>query len=205
MMAKEENLRAIFDDIVEAVKVSSLDGDLIASLCRDLDRSRPLMLRSYDNIRAYAKSKYMRHANGRMDRHKVAACIMVSVLSELNLSESSRLKGSEFLKERVAIKTGLSLLRTWITSDNENFKNGKIIAFLDKNNGLTLPPPVCDDKPYEKNWALELYYNQEEARKCNGNLPILSMSDKLFLIESYNRALAGDLFDFKNFDKEQFQ
>ena len=190
-MAKDENLRAIYDGVIEAVKESNLAVGLTASICKDIERSKPAMLRCYDNIRAYTKTKYMQDADGRLDRHKVIACVMSSVLLGLNLSDSEKVEGGKFLKERLAIKIGLSLLRTWITRDNEDFKNGKIIAFLDERGGLVLPPPICDNKPYDKNWVLELHYNQQAAKEHNGNLPILSMSDKLFLIESYNRALAG--------------
>jgi len=190
-MAKEESLRAIFDSVIECVKASTLAVDLKDGVYKDLERSIPLMMRRYDNTRASVKSRYMKHTSGLMDRHKVAACVMISVLTGLELSDSTGIKGGEFIKERIAIITGLSLLRTWIANDNENFKNGKIIAFLDQNDGLALPPPICDDKSYGKNWVLELHYNQKEAVNCGGSLPVLSMSDKLFLIESYNRALAG--------------
>jgi hypothetical protein len=189
-MAKEETLNSIFDGIVDSVKTSDLDKSLVMSLSNDLIRSKTLILRQYDNTRAYAKPKYMSAPDGKMDRHKVVACIMVSVLHGLKLTESGDIDGSEYIKERVAIKAGLSLLRTWITADNENFKNGKLITFLNKNNGLVLPHSICDDKPYEKNWVAELYYNQEEAKKYKCNLSILSISANLFLIESYNRALA---------------
>jgi len=192
-MAKESSLQAIFDVAVKAIETSSnISEDVRNSVCESIKRTKALILRRYENVKAYVKPTYMRDADGLLDRHKVAACFMVSLLTELKLSEADTRLGGERLKEQVAVVVGLSLLRTWITNDNENHKNEKIIAFLDHNGGFVFPPPVCDVRPYVENWLLELYYNQEEAKKHHGSSPVLSISGEMFLIESYNRVLAGD-------------
>jgi hypothetical protein len=184
-MPKEMNFNSVYDDVINAMKASGRPAPFVSAVCGDLERSKVPMMRCYSGINSSVKFDYMKISEGRLDRHKCAAAFMVATLNGLKLEKCAVIAQNEFLLEDIAIHIGLIILRTFICFDSKNHKNAGIIAFLNESKGFVFPEPICDSKPYIKNWALELYY----ARKAEA-LFVLSLSDKLFLLESYNRALA---------------
>jgi len=185
-MPKEINFNALFDDVISSVSSPNLglSSGQIQALHSDFNSSKVLMLRNYDGVKNYIKAHYMEDSTGLLDRHKCAASFMVATLNTLKLDNSSRLNKSLFLKEKIAIVAGLSVLRTFIVGDNANYKNAGIITFLGENGGFVFPEVISDHKPYQRNWALELQCAHKEDK-----LFVLSLSNQLFCIERYNMQL----------------
>jgi hypothetical protein len=179
-MASEKTFTAIFEDVLRYVENHTANKALAARFCKMFSDSKTNICRGYNDIKTAVKVNYMKVSDGLLDRHKCAASFMIACLNELRMQDDESLN-----KEKMAIAVGLVVLQTFIIGDNKNYKNVGIITFLNKNNGFKFPDPICDDKPYVQNWALELYYNRKEDK-----ISVLSLADKLFLIERYNRLLS---------------
>jgi len=185
-MPKEIHFNALFDDVINRLGSPNLglSSDQIQALRSDFNSSKIFMLRNYDGVKSRIKGRYMEDPAGLLDRHKCAASFMVATMNELKLDNSAHLNKSKYLKEKVAIVAGLSVLRTFIVGDNANYKNAGIIAFLDENDGFKFPEVISDHKPYHQNWALELHYAYKEDK-----LFVPSLSHQLFCIERHNMQL----------------
>jgi len=195
-MAAAKSFNAIFDDIVTCIENSrsmfDLDGieEFARVVCDALKKLKPEIEREYAYINHKTKREFMQDAGGLLDRHKCAAALMISVLEVFELGRDIEAKvnsilKTNLLKEKLAIIVGSTILSTMIKDDRSE-KNAGIIAFLDKNNNeFKYPDVICDSEPYAKTWALGLHY----ARMKN-KLFVLSLSNELFLIETYNRMLS---------------
>ncbi|MCL1947292.1 MAG: hypothetical protein FWF51_09130 [Chitinivibrionia bacterium] len=179
---EEANFNTLFDVFLEKVK-EEVGIEFYTTLYRDFTKSKSKMLRNYSDVNFYAKASYMKHKNDLLlDRHKCAACFMISVLNELDLNIDDY--NSNLIKEKIAILAGLGIMHFMIVRNNHNYKDSGFISFL-KDSDFEFPEPICDKNQYLKNWALELGHAYKEDR-----IFILSLSNELFLIEQYNRCLA---------------
>jgi hypothetical protein len=179
-MASEITYDRLFTDIVEAVKKGIADE----SVSKLVERSRTAIRNDYSGINRLVKTVYMADPDGFLDRHKCGACFMVAFMRSL-IIQSDQKKYEEY-REKLAIIAGLTVMGTFIMGDSGNHNNAGIIAFLTLNKGFVFPDLLCDTEPYDRNWAFELrmdYYG--------GRLSVLSLAHELFLLESYNRALAS--------------
>jgi hypothetical protein len=77
------------------------------------------------------------------------------------------------------------LLKIFIQKECRDIANMGLIEFINKNGGLRYPPCVCDKNSYLNTWMTELYCARKEDR-----LFVLSISNNLFMIETYNRQRA---------------
>ena len=178
---EEANFNTLFDIFLERVK-EEVGIEFYITLCRDLTKSKSRMFRNYSDVNTYAKASYMKRKNDLLlDRHKCAACFMVSVLNELDLNVKDY--KSDLIKEKIAILAGLGIMHFMIVRNNKNYKDSGFVSFL-KERDFEFPEPICDKNQYLKNWALELGHAYKEDR-----IFILSLSNELFLIEQYNRCL----------------
>lgn len=117
----------------------------------------------------------------RLDRHKCAACFMIAILNELDLTITNY--KSPLIKEKIAALAGLGILHFFITCDNRNLKDVGFATFI-KEKDFVFPANVGDKNEYMKNWTLELFHSFKENRTF-----ILSLSNELFLIEQHNRQI----------------
>lgn len=147
---------------------------------------------AYTKFNKHCKEEYMEDPEGRLDRHKVAACYMLAILKAYPLSVDFEPDQGILitLNEHLAIETGLSVLKTFITAPKdsdeiEDFPNidpeEDVKIF---NNGFKFPKAQDEifHGEYRKNFAIELYFTHKEDR-----YNILSLSHSLYLLELYNR------------------
>jgi hypothetical protein len=185
-MADEITYDKFFEDIIVAIKGAVTVQTDSERLIRIVERSKPAILGEYLANNSLVKATHMKDPDGRLDRHKCAACFMVAFMKKLIIERDN--DKYENYRERLAILAGLTVMGTFIKG-RDSYDNTEILAFLTKNDGFELPELLCDKVSYERNWALELrsvYRGKDSGQKFS----VLALSDELFLIESYNRQLA---------------
>lgn len=131
----------------------------------------------------HCKLHYMESSDKYIDRHKIAAAIMIGILKHTPLKIIGAIyytsPNKVAFNEHLAITVGLSILRAFIEADlHENYKNNsKYQVYLSQiENGIVLPKAKHGD--YRNNWANELYYTRK-----NGNYNILSLAHELYFLE----------------------
>jgi len=189
--------KTLFSNVVEAIKNAKADNKYADPLSRLVERSMFAIHREYEDIKLFVKSTNMKNPNCRLDRHKCGACFMVAFMKRLIIEKDNA--QYEKYREVLAIIAGLTVVATFIKGNSRNYDNARIMAFLDTNRGFVLPKPLCDKvDAYEKSWVFELrnaykiYMEYRHEKDKRDGFSVLSLSNELFLIESYNRALAGD-------------
>lgn len=130
----------------------------------------------------------MKNPDGKLDRHKVAACYLIAIASirpmrfviELN-KENKKVHFS--LNEKLAITTALSLLRAFFiaaTEENKELSNeekGTLIYKFDK--GIAIPDEnLINHGEYINNYANEIRFSI-----ADGSISILSIAHELYLLE----------------------
>jgi hypothetical protein len=150
-------------------------------------QSRVVIKAEYEKLRDETKRECMLDVSEPLDRHKCAACFMVAFMKKLKIPSLEQSPStSKLFREKMAIDVGLNILITMIRCDTRA-TNAEFIDFLDNSQNLFVFPDIlCDERPYEHNWALGLYYDRQKER-----LSVLSLSNTLFWVESYNRQLAA--------------
>lgn len=182
-MANLDSYDAIFNNAVAVVEQNGEQWakNLTVPLIASLTESRSAIEKEYERLRDDTKERFMQSATEPLDRHKCVACFMIAVVTALDITKI--LKNPvvpRLIKEMVALEVGLSILITMIRENPA--KNAKLIVFLDKNdNEIAFPDVICDDEEYLLNWARGLFYDRED-----GCLSVLSLSNTLFLIETFN-------------------
>jgi hypothetical protein len=189
--------KTLFDNVVEAIKTAKAEREYAVPLSRLVERSKFAIHREYEDVKVFVKSTSMKKTDGRLDRHKCGACLMVAFMKRLIIENDCA--QYEKYREVLAIIAGLTVMATFIKGNSGNYDNARIIAFLDTNNGFILPEPLCDKvDAYEKSWVFELrnaykiYMSYKDDFFKREGFSVLSLANELFLIESYNRVLAGD-------------
>lgn len=144
-----------------------------------LKKKKAAMFRSYSAVRNSVKLNYMQNPKGLLDRHKCAAAFMIAFLSQTALEDKN------VNKEKTAILIGLYILKLFINSPNEGYSDPVMAAHIEVN-GFRFPKCKCDEGVYLHNWALGIHYDHKD-----GNLSVLSLANALFMLEAYNRYIAG--------------
>jgi hypothetical protein len=170
-----------FSYIIDCVKkeVESAIGPKGKDFCTFLEERKPKMFHNYDTIRNSARTRYLQDHKGLLDRHKCAAAFMVAFLNQVYLEEEN------IFKETVAIGIGLFILKLFINSQSDENRDPAMAAYIETK-GFKFPTCGCDESVYRHNWALGLHYDYRD-----GKLSILSLANELFMIEAYNRQIAG--------------
>lgn len=130
-----------------------------------------LLEENYRNI----KKKYMKDCVNNLDRHKVAAVVIISILQiDLIKYDKDVPKGEMFIgKEIIATQIALSIMC--------DFLNDRIAAvgINHKISSYYMPHPMSCETPYFLVFVRNLVYSKEDFV-----LNPLDISEKLFLLET---------------------
>ena len=132
----------------------------------------------------------MKSPEGKIDRHKVAACYMIAIITLKPMKFTKKIDGKEVplaINEALAITVGLSLIRAFAIAaikEDEALSEeeaDKLIAKFDK--GISVPSGnLVNHGMYKENYANELHFAVAE-----GNICILSVAHELYLLEVITR------------------
>ena len=184
--------RKSFDNLWEKVINLSISKFIALPQVYCSETAKEDIWKEYTKLNKYCKEQYMQDPEGRLDRHKVAACYMLAILKAyplgINFNPDQGILIT--LNEHLAIETGLSVLKTFITApkDNDEIEDFPNINPEEDikifNNGFDFPKEQGEifHGEYRKNFAIELYFTHKE--ECYN---ILSLSHSLYLLELYNR------------------
>lgn len=144
----------------------------------------------YIFLNRYCKLNYMASTEGKLDRHKVAACYMMAILIVSPMRFSVKRDSAEnalALNEGLALTVGLSLVRAFAISaieENKNLDQMQKDEFISKfESGIKIPEgELVNHGDYWTNFCSELYYELIE-----GKLSILSLAHELYLLEVITR------------------
>jgi len=168
----------IFDCVIKELE----DGGILPStgaFCAFLRKKKASMFRNYVAVRNSAKLSYMQNPKGLLDRHKCAAAFMMAFLSQ------TALESRNVYKEKVAILIGLYILKIFINSPNDGYGDPVMATHIEIND-FRFPKCKHDEGLYVHNWALGIHYDYMESK-----LSVLSLANALFMVEMYNRQIAG--------------
>jgi hypothetical protein len=186
-MAKDSTYEALFQAIVKAIHTDNkLKKEVnVADLASWVMGSKTSILTYYGKINGLVKLLYMEKEGCLLDRHKCGACFMIAFLQKLDNKNSLWIKYEKY-RERLAILVGLTVMGTFIMSEDRTVENAVILDALTKNRTLKFPEKLYEKTyPYYKTWSLEL----RDAYKYGG-FSVLALANELFLIERYNRDCA---------------
>lgn len=135
----------------------------------------------------HGKRRYMKNRDEFLDRHKIAAAVMISILKTTPIkivgpihytAEPARWGFNEHL----AITAGLSVLKAFIITDVRNKYSHDKETMQNKLKELEsdIKFPVAKHGDYRDNWANELYYTRKD-----GSYNLLALAHELFLLEIY--------------------
>ena len=142
---------------------------------------------SYSKWNQLCKERYMIDSNGRLDRHKVAACYLAAIetVRPMNFPHIADSDAAHNISnELLAISVAMSVLNACIMSAIAHDKNmdskekNQKMAYFTK--GIRYPDTEVMHGDYIMNFANEIYFAHEE-----GYMNILSYAHELFLLEIY--------------------
>lgn len=144
----------------------------------------------YVSLNTYCKNNYMKSAEGKIDRHKVAACYMIAIaiLRPMRFVAKVDNKGVPLaINETLAITVGLSLIRAFaiaVIRENEHIPPKEADMLVAKfKDGIKVPEGhLVNHGVYLDNYANEIYYTASE-----GKINILSLAHELYLLEVITR------------------
>lgn len=144
----------------------------------------------YVSLNTYCKTNYMKSPDGKIDRHKVAACYMIAIATLRPMRFVEKINNKEVslaINEMLAITVGLSLLRAFaiaaIRENKEINKNDADILVAKFENGIKIPEGhLVNHGIYLDNYANEIFYATVE-----GKISILSLAHELYLLEVITR------------------
>lgn len=129
----------------------------------------------FDTLYKYISGEFMKDSVVYLDRHKVAAIVIMAFVRVNALGYGKRLENSMFWGNyKLAISVGLSYML--VMFNNELRKNGcktTITKYI-------MPEVFMDDIPYIDVFARNIY-NSEIQKKSDSY--VLDLADKLFLLE----------------------
>ncbi len=144
----------------------------------------------YVSLNTYCKTNYMKSPEGKIDRHKVAACYMIAIATLRPMRFVKKINDKEVplaINEMLSITVGLSIVRAFaiasirnkdsidkITADNLALKFEKGIRIPDAN--------LVNHGEYLNNFANEIHFAVSEGKMC-----ILSLAHELYLLEVITR------------------
>lgn len=140
----------------------------------------------YVYLNNYCKINYMKSSEGKIDRHKVAACYMIAIVTLHPMIFVGEVDGQQVdiaINETLAITVGLSLVRAFaiasINNNKELQQEDKVEMISKFEKGIKIPNEnLVNHGIYIQNYANELRFNVLE-----GNISILSVAHELYLLE----------------------
>ncbi|MBQ7066866.1 MAG: hypothetical protein IJN92_08575 [Lachnospiraceae bacterium] len=144
----------------------------------------------YVSLNTYCKKNYMKSAEGKIDRHKVAACYMIAVAMLRPMRFVKKIDNKDVplaINETLAITVGLSLVRAFAIAairENKNITKEDADVLVAKfEDGIKVPEgPLVNHGVYLDNYANEIYFAASEGR-----ISILSLAHELYLLEVITR------------------
>ena len=144
----------------------------------------------YVLLNAYCKNNYMKSSEGKIDRHKVAACYMIAIAMLKPMKFIKKIDNKEVplaINETLAITVGLSLVRAFAIAaiqENKNTNKEAIEMLVAKfKNGIKVPQgDLVNHGSYIDNFANEIHFAASEGKMC-----ILSLAHELYLLEVITR------------------
>lgn len=144
----------------------------------------------YVFLNNYCKVNYMKNPQGRIDRHKVAACYMIAIAMLRPMRFVRKIDNINVplaINETLSITVGLSLVRAFAIAAireneclNEEDANALVAKFQD---GIKIPEgKLVNHGTYLQNYANEIYFAALE-----GKMSILSLAHELYLLEVITR------------------
>ena len=144
----------------------------------------------YVSLNTYCKTNYMKSPQGKIDRHKVAACYMIAIAILRPMRFVGKVDNKEVplaINEMLAITVGLSLVRAFAIAairenDNINKEDANILV-AKFDNGIKIPEgDLVNHGMYLDNYANEIYFSTSEGKIC-----VLSLAHELYLLEVITR------------------
>jgi len=179
-MPNEYTFNYIFDCAINGIKEHVPDKRKAVWFCEKLQSQKRGICGIYIDLRNAVKNRYMKGGEDEpLDRHKCAAVFMIALLHCMDIRDNN------YNKERFGIFIGMLLLKIFIRKECRDIGNMGLLDFINNNGGLTFPPCVCDKNNYLHSWMTELYCARTEKLMF-----VLSVSNNLFMIETYNRQCA---------------
>ena len=144
----------------------------------------------YVSLNTYCKNNYMKSVEGKIDRHKVAACYMIAIAMLRPMRFVEKIDNKEVslaINETLSITVGLSLVRAFaIAAIKENKNITKEVADMlvaKFEDGIKVPEGyLVNHGAYLDNYANEIYFAASEGR-----IGILSLAHELYLLEVITR------------------
>ena len=147
--------------------------------------AKELIWEKYTFLNSCCKHEYMTDPEGRLDRHKVAACYLIAIARVEPVKFISAPKADDryfVINEKIAISTAMSIVRAYAlfsfieSSKTEDEKENIKKRFEE---GLRVPSDsFVHHGRYMDNFASEIYYTNRENK-----LHVLSIAHELFLLE----------------------
>lgn len=151
-----------------------------------VEDSKQNIFDTYNEIINHCKKRYMKDCSKPVDRHKVCAAIVISILQNepiKYLNQKYFATSSSFLiNEQLAWTTGCSVLKTFVLQRIDEKKYEEYSSYSPEklkaafNKGVIYPRTYHGT--YKENVLFELH-----CTKIEGNYNVLSLADKFFLLE----------------------
>ena len=148
------------------------------------ENAKEVIWEKYADLNVCCKTEYMTAPEGRLDRHKVAACYLIAIVyaKPIKFIKLPLMEDMYFVSnEKVAISTAMSIVRAYVlASCNELADSNEKESITQKfENGLRYPPKeYVHHGDYLDNFASEIYYVGRERK-----LHVLSVAHELYLLE----------------------
>lgn len=160
-----------FDQIYQDILLVHVN-QMRQEYCFDFnDRCKQSIFESYTLLRDFVKKAFMdKDLTSVLDRHKIAACMMMAII---RIKPLTKISGAPYLNELLAVKVALDIVCSFLMQSSDSiYKNG--FRFPPTSNGQSFIYGLC----------LSLY-NVE----CTCAADMLAYANVFFLIEAYTRAM----------------
>ncbi|MBS4095329.1 MAG: hypothetical protein KGZ83_00650 [Sulfuricella sp.] len=138
----------------------------------------------YEPFKEKAKKENTRDPNELLDRHKVGACMMISILATRPLrtvDDSRPTPRWETVNQRLSLYIGIFIFRRYGVEDAKD--SGDKDALTMHTASFNMPFPINKDGSYEDQTVRALY----EATMAQ-RLDVFILANLLFLLDTHHRA-----------------
>lgn len=183
-----DTFKLLNNQIIEELIYQMLDKDDTLSLNVDNNKNPCIEIaRRFERYRSEAV-KFVK--SNRLDRHKLAACICISIV-EVNPLKDTKGKGSN---ELLAIYTALNIIKLYMMFDlSKKDADKERLEFIKEKFDMECPPledNIRDTKSYRVNLVNALkrtqIYCKDAAMKCS-KFDIWAYADIFYHLEVYNK------------------
>lgn len=184
--------RVSYEMIWEKVISKELDNyqSLYVNCIEFIPNVKEEIWEKYVSLNTYCKTNYMKSPEGKIDRHKVAACYMIAIAMLRPMRFVEKIDNREVplaINETLAITVGLSLVRAFaiaaIRENKDINKEDADVLVAKFEDGIKVPEGhLVNHGVYLDNYANEIYFAASEGKMC-----ILSLAHELYLLEVITR------------------